>query len=62
VTIKLGPPITARFQQPGMSWTEMTFIGYDESDGMADPKNLNTACEGWSRPLGRHFFFIETSC
>jgi hypothetical protein len=61
-TIHLGPPVTARFQQPDLLFNELTFIGYDETDGMAEDRNLRTGCNERSRSLGDHFYFIDSDC
>ena len=62
VSIRLGSPVIARFRQPGLMWAHITFVGYDESDGMADQANLDEACAETASRIFGHFYFIDTGC
>lgn len=62
--IRLGPPITALFPQPGLMFVEAQFIGYDETDRMDYRAFLESDCEQPTVPLGHHFFRLSarTDC
>ena len=63
VLIKLGPPVTARFVQPGMLWTPVKVIVFDESGAAAEKQNLNEECGDVAHPLGNNFYLIiEEKC